>query len=478
MNPGGRAIIFYQRIVYAKSPQPGTFACEYGRKFAFFSDMDFPFTTPPKQMQLPSGQQQMTKNALQFFRGAPLDVFETLAGTRRQAEACQLAEWHLTGHPEDHRMLAAYARIGANGGEAARVEHFLQNGLARRPVPVEWHRTYQNLLLGSSSQRLIDEYDRMLALEPSDSALLYLRGRLCSGYAEGQDYFNRSLQADKDNPYPAYALAYDAASTADWALAKQLLGHAIERQPGNLEFLQLWSVACLGLNEPGLVEEAWRTKLQEDPVSYQSEFNLCRALLMDGKKSDARAAVSDYRRAAAARFGSGAQPLADAVDYELLYMLGDFAGLEKMARRDQSPMGRWHLFFALIEQNRLAEAAQIHSLTDDSVNEPFELLAMSLAWRVAGNPGEAAKWQDRASEVCRSSGDRQHIADLLSGRTEPTAQIVNALALTPPAKAVLLANLAYSHPDHQSELAAAARRLNVERGFPYHLIQRATEDRR
>jgi Tfp pilus assembly protein PilF len=478
LNPGGAAIILCQRIVYAKNPQPGSFTCEYGRKFAYFPDVNFPFTTPPKQMNVPSGQQQKVQSALQFFRGAPVDVFAALAGTRRQNEACQLAEWRLAAHPDDRPMLAAYMQYAATGGDAARAARFLQDGLAARPARIEWHRAYQNLLLVTNRQPLIAQYDRMLAAEPTDSALLYLRGRLCASTAEGRDYFNRALQADADNPYPAFALAYDAASAADWASAKHLLDPVVEKQPGNLEFLTLWTVACLGLNEPALVEQPWRRRLQDDPADFQAELNVCQALLMDHKETDARSAVSDYRRAVAARLGQAGRPLADAMDSELLYMTGDFAALEKMSRQDPSPAGRNHLFTAMIEQNRPLEAAQLIPSNDASVKDPFQLLAMSLAWRVAGNAAEAGKWQDRASALFRSSGDREHVADLLSGRIEPTAEIVNALGLAMPPKALLLASLAFSHPDRRSELAAAARRLNVERVFPYHLVQRATEDTR
>jgi tetratricopeptide (TPR) repeat protein len=478
LNPGGAAIILCQRIVYAKNPQPGSFTCEYGRKFAYFPDVDFPFTTPPKQMNVPSGQQQKVQNALQFFQGAPLDAFAALTGARRQNEACQLAEWRLAGHPDDRPMLAAYVQSGAGAGDAARAARFLQDGLAARPVRIEWHRAYQNLLLVTNRQPLIAQYDRMLAAEPADSALLYLRGRLCGNSAEGRDYFNRSLQADADNPYPAFALAYDAASTADWASAKHFMDHVIEQQPGNVEFLALWTLACLGLDQPGLVVQPWRRKLQDDPADFQAELNLCQALLMDHKEADAHTAASDYRRAVMLHYGQTGRTLADAVDYELLYMLGDFASLEKTSCQDPSPRGRNNLFAALIEQNRPQEAAQLIPLADASVKDPFQLLAMSLAWRVAGNSAEAEKCQDRASALFRSSGDREHVADLLSGAIEPTAQVVNALALAVPPKALLLATLSFSNPVHRSELAAAARRLNVERVFPYRLVQRATEDTR
>ncbi|MGA2750935.1 MAG: tetratricopeptide repeat protein [Verrucomicrobiota bacterium] len=478
LNPGGAAIILCQRVVYAKTPQPGSFKWEFGRKLAFFPDVEFPFTPPPPKMQVSSGEQQRVVSVLQLFQGAPVEAFNALAGARRPGEAYQLAEWRLTRNPDDQRMLEAYVITGAAGGDTTRIAEFLRGGMGRRPVRIEWHRAYQNLLLGGNRHRLVGEYDSMLAAEPGDSALLYLRGRLSADYAEGQDYFNRSLRADPANPYPAFALAFDAASTADWASAKRLLDPAIAQEPGNRSFLTLWSLACLGLNETGVVEEAWRQKLHDDPADLQAEVNLCQALVVGHKEAEAQAAVAEYGRAAGVRYGTAGETLAAAAKDKLLYMLGDFGGLEKMSRGDTSPGGRNRLFIAMIEENRPEEAARIHPLTDASLKDPFELLIMSLAWRAAGNSAEATKWQDRAVALFRASGDPEDVAGLLGGGVEPTAQALNTMAMAASSKAVLLANLAYCRPEQRKELAAMARRLNVQREFPYYLIERATEEPR
>ncbi len=48
--------------------------------------------------------------------------------------------------------------------------------------------------------------------------------------------------------------------------------------------------------------------------------------------------------------------------------------------------------------------------------------------------------------------------------------------MPPAAKAALLANLAFTHPARKNELLAFARRLNVVRLYPYHLIERASKE--
>jgi hypothetical protein len=65
-------------------------------------------------------------------------------------------------------------------------------------------------------------------------------------------------------------------------------------------------------------------------------------------------------------------------------------------------------------------------------------------------------------------------AALLEGRAAPTPSALDDIIFPAPLKAALIANLAMTHPDRRDKLNAAARQLNVERSFPYHLVQRAT----
>ncbi len=466
LNLDGEAIIIRQQVIYAKNPQDGSFSYDYGRKLAYYPDVDFPFTTPPATMSLSSGTERLVKSALTFFRGTPLDAYTVLRDKRRPNEASALAEWRLANHPEDKVMLQSYVTGGQSTGNGERVQKFLHAGLARRPVAIEWHRTYQNLKLDRDRSGLVQEYDQMLTSEPGDSSLLYLRGRLCINPTEGRDYFLRSLRANPENPFPAFALAYDAMTAPDWATAKKLLDRPVEQHEDNVEFLTGWTMACLGLNQPALVESAWRRRLKAEPANLTAALNICQALLISQDESAARAVASEFSKTVSP-YGKDGRLLADMLDFELLYMTGDFAAIEKAARNDPSPAGRNHLLVALIEEGHPAAAAEIHPLADPSVIDPYQPLEMSIAWALAGDSDEAAKWQKRAAEMFRKSGDRnQAAADLLEGRAEPTPANIGALLIAAPLKATLRADLALTHPERREELAAAARRLNVLRPFP------------
>ena len=105
-------------------------------------------------------------------------------------------------------------------------------------------------------------------------------------------------------------------------------------------------------------------------------------------------------------------------------------------------------------------------------------LVVALAWNLGGNAAEASQWQERAITAMEAgNADYWRAAQLLRSASEPTQAELDAVYFPANAKSILLAYLSMRHPARRADLASAARQLNVERGFPYHLLQRATEPR-
>lgn len=94
--------------------------------------------------------------------------------------------------------------------------------------------------------------------------------------------------------------------------------------------------------------------------------------------------------------------------------------MEKSAAGDRSPGGSNYLFYALAEQNRLAEAIKIHPLDASDDSDPFHFLALAVAWRLAGNLTEAERWQARALKLLdEGETDWTRAAALLRRATDP-----------------------------------------------------------
>jgi tetratricopeptide (TPR) repeat protein len=474
LNPGGAAILIVERAVYSKNSQPSSVSYVYGQAFLCLPDITHPFTPLPQTVSVESGTDQKVLTGLELFRSPPLHAFYALDHERRHDEASNLAEWHLRRNPEDKEMLLAYANSSDLANELPRIEAFLRNGLTNRPVRIEWHRTYQDLQPGRrGSAQLLGVYDDLLKADPNNSALLYLRGRICGDHALAADLFALAHKADELNPYPIYAMGFDKAAVGNWEAAKLLLDRAVELRPDDPQFRVEWAVACVALGQFDQPEKEYQAKLQLKPTDWQSALHLCDVLVAAGKRKEAEQTIADLVRATRARFPASAEQVQRVVQNHYLYAVGDFAGLEKANRLDKSLTGKVHLFCALLEQNRLEEATTIYSA--EKVKEPLFLLALSLTSHLAGKPGEAQQWQAPLLQAFHSSGaDGLRAADLLEGKVEPTQSALDAIVLSPTLKAALLADLAATHPDRRKELNAAARQLNVDRSFPYHLIQRAT----
>ena len=120
------------------------------------------------------------------------------------------------------------------------------------------------------------------------------------------------------------------------------------------------------------------------------------------------------------------------------------------------------------------EATKLFPLQSEAVNNPFHFLNTAIAWRLAGNPTEAARWQERAvALLAQGDADMARAAGLFKKSTPPTQAEIDDVAIPVQAKASILAALSQLHPARRAEFATQARRLNVVWSFPHHLLARA-----
>jgi tetratricopeptide (TPR) repeat protein len=475
LNPGGAAILYLERATYSANPRPPTFSYHFGKSFEQFAEVTHPFTDLPQELSVSSDSDERTLTRLDWFKGAPMDAFYALKELKHRDDALRLAEWDLARNPDDKKMLLAYGQDLDTPAAESRGEAFLRSGLSNRPVRVEWHRTYQELRRDRDGIGAVDkEYGQMLAADPTNSALLYLRGRVRGDPAESMELFERSRRADPGNPYPIYAMAYDLSCDGKWGEARPLLDQAMELRPGDEQFREHWKLICLGLGDFPALEDACRKKLKQDPTDFRSVMNLCEALAIEGKRAEGDQVIKEMASALRSRSPDSADEVATIARERYLYALGDFAGLESEARADRRPdTSKTMLFWSLIEQNRLDEAARVCPAGD--VKDPTTLLGASLAWRMAGKGSEVDQWQaPLLKEFAAGGGDAARAAAILDGTTPTTEAALDKIKLAPPMKAALLANLAILHPDMRESLNAEARRLNVQPAFPYHLVRKAT----
>ncbi len=473
LNVGGSALYVLQESVYSRNPRRGDVRFQFGQSFMHFAKVTHPFRALPESLRMKEHEERVLTQ-LQWMdasKGA-VPLFYHHLDKHNTNEALRLAEWRLGIEPDDGRMLHAYAGQ-AVGKLRERAQKFLRSGLTNRPVSIEWHRMFQTLVPGArNSDELTAFYDQMITVEPTNSALLYLRGRLAETSREAQDWYDRALAADTRNAYPRYALAFHHLCSGDRAAARPLLEKAVALRPEAEDFQASFFSTRLALGEFDALEKEIRQRLIKEPESYLLNMQLIMVLAAQDKRAAADALLTAYERLLPVRAREISVPV---VRNFLLYQFGDFTALEKSAARDLSPAGRSSLFFALIEQGRLAEATRLHPLNELLVEDPYHFLTVSVAFKLAGDNSSADAWRERGRQLL-VNGDRgdARAAALLRMTASELPAALDDLVIGPKPQSILLTVLAQMHPEKAAALNAAARQLNFDRSYPFHLVRRVT----
>ena len=205
------------------------------------------------------------------------------------------AEAWLRAHPGDDDVLQLYAASAWQRKQAQRLDAFLRAGLTNRPVRIEWNRLYQTLHDHPAERAdLLRQYEQLLETDPTNSAWLYLRGRLETDRANCRSYFQRAAESDPKNPFPAFALGFDRMAAANWAEARPLLAQAAELKPRDERFGALLFTTRLALGEAPALERELQQKLAREPFNYTAEFELLDAMAAQDKAAEALQSAEQF----------------------------------------------------------------------------------------------------------------------------------------------------------------------------------------
>ena len=476
INVGGAALLDLEEAVYSQNPQPPTDSIYFGQNFQEFPNVTHPFQALPQSVEVDSGSTK-TLVQLSLFKGDATDVFAYYHKTKGANEALDFAERWLRVRPDDAMMLVTYQSVGVREKQAKRVVAFLRAGLTNRPLQIAWHRAYQNLHSGPGDRAIIvSQYDDMLRADPTNSALLYLRGRIETNRAMARDFLTRSAASDSNNPYAPFALGYERMTSGDWQGAQPFLTRAVKLSPHDDSFANLLFIDRLAVGDAPAVEKELRTALLREPMNVLKQFQLIDTLAAEGKTNQARTAADNFVALYKSRYGDeGGQDLFTATKYHTWYALGDLNALKSAAATNNSPAG--HSVFArvLIEQGQPDEAVKVLPAQMDSDDKEIFYFSLAIAYHMDGNNAAAAQWRSKGVELLKHGNeDECAAAALFSGTTPPTRSQVEDVTISPQLKAVLLTELSQEYSQNRAELAAYARTMNVGRSFPYYLVQRVT----
>jgi len=473
LNPGGAATLLLEHVSYGRNPPPATYSFHVGRSFEFFPQVPYPFKDLPDSLQMHANETRVL-NHLDVYHGQGQGVFQEFVRDGKINDALTFAENHLRTHPGDHGLVQGYTDLAVRENQMERFANFLKSNLTNRPVAIDLHRAYQHLHENHRElPQLIAEYDALLKAEPTNSALLYLRGRIDPDRSASRRLFQEAAAADPKNPFPAYALGYDRMVTGDWPEARNELAQAVKLAPNDDTFRHTLFVARLALGEASALESEARTELRSEPFKFSAELHLIFALGKQERKKDILAESSDFQRRLLNKAGIRGRTAGEIIQRFALYAAGEFAEREKASASDKTAAGKRALSEALIEQGRVKEVFMQPPSDTPADERPFWLLTLSAAYHNSGDLKTASDLRARAAKLMsEGQEDMAHAATFLTRPLLPSARDIEDIVLPPGAKAIFMTALAQANPERAKDLLAAANRFNVEPQFPYYLIQR------
>ncbi|MFN7138756.1 MAG: tetratricopeptide repeat protein [Limisphaerales bacterium] len=464
LNVGGSALLFSESI--SPDGELSDFKVHYGQPFVSWLNVDLPFTDSPEE---PGGKQSLIR--VDLFKEPLTQAFFTILNTGVPEEALDLAEWHLRKHREDSQMLSAYLAVCKELNQNDRLKKFIVEGTQIRPVEIDWHRAYQDLMMTPKDHgTLIAEYDELLKKDPNNSSLLYLRGRICISQRQALDFYNRALITSFNNAFAHFAIAGAEAGRGEWNNANASIRVARSLRPDILQFQDKLFETRMALADYEVLEQELLQAVQQVPLDSTLNVFLCDVLAAARKNDLAKQICDAFENRWSQTYN---QPPPVSLRSRVLYSIGDFETMVKLYANNQNDEARMAYFEALVELGRLEEATRVIPIDDASAADPFHYLAYAIGWKMYGNEKNYQLCSKRAFEMLKNMRpDYAILADLLNDNEPPTVSEVTDIPILPKMKAIALAYLAQKFPAEKAEYMAMARKLNIDRSYPYHMITR------
>lgn len=469
LNPGGEAVLYSRTVVYAANPPPSEQVLFVGQPFVALPHVDYPFEDPPASIQVKGRNNQVTKIVVQRLYNQDNDAFLRGTNTNRAA-ALNFAENRLRHHA-DTDLLNSYVSETIQR-DRKRAREFLKTGLARKPVSVPWHRYYQTFGdRDGQEQAIIAEYDAMLAKDPANPALIYLRGRVDPDVQRRLEFFRRSATADPKFPWPFMALGMNALNVGRWEDALRDLQKAHELKLDDPQLARAIHTARIALGQAEAMVTEYRAALTSNPSDLRVAVELFDVLAASGHPEG----IEPERLNWEARLpGDARGPISAMVKPFALYQAGRPDEAAQATQAIPPPTSFFLRADCLAAAGHAVDAVAIPAL--GKPESPWPLVSIALGLALEGKPDDAASWREKACVELDGAGtDERKIAAFIRAAAPPFLGDIDHVFLKTGEKALLLALLAERFPEKRAEYHEAAARYNVIRLPPYLLVRHALE---
>ena len=469
-DPTRSAVISWEESIYAARPrdQGSDFKLHAGEPFAQFDNIDYKFAEFPNQLQVEGGSKTVTKHRVGLVKMTPIELLvnapDALPGDAKLA----FIESHLAADENLDLLLQYYWQVAVEQNQVARCRDYLKKSLSARPVNRDWHRAYQTAAETSGeSASLAPDYDAMLAKDPGNADLLYLRGRVEPFGSGSLQFFDAALEKDPHHNFTWAAKAFLLGSTGEFEQALVAIEKAIEADKDRSELKDSRNqiLQALGRSDQVAEESRMKTKSDNDGPGWAHYSDLITVLAFQGKLAEAETALTEYSAAIDREWPEDPLQLKLKCRATNLLMAKKYGELQAAIAELKNPLLRsaWNFTMHLCEGKPNDAATDLASAPPAS--RGFDELSLSIAWRNAHNPAAAQECLKRAISAISSGTAEQKIA--AQWLQKPPADLdellpkLTDLTLAPDDKVIVLLALAEPGRRGREKLIAFAEKLSV-----------------
>ena len=476
INPDRSALIVWDEVTYgdeSRTAATGGHRLHVGEPYYSFPNTDYPFRDSPKTVKPRSGRPMERRYRVTQVEGASAleRVSRVMEELDREAAASYLKNT-LTLNPAAQDLVRLLYVLLEEDEALALIEPML----TRRPVLVQWHRYYQQLIEQVQPQRrLAAEYKELLSAEPRNTSLAYLVGRVVDDPEEAQEYFQRAITGKKPEPYGHYAIGYAHAIRSEFPEALAAVRRAMKLASNDVGFAGLEQELMVATGKWKQLAKRRRQELKQAPYNWTTVAQLVATLSADGEVDAVRSTIRDYlgklkELGEASVSSDQISEIRSILLATQAQWTGDSAEFIKAARNLDEP--EWKLRAALAQAD-VQRAATLVAENVDLQEGGFTHLGLYALASSVGKPALAERQLATALERFREGPkDHRWVAEWLAdGGQAPTLQETFKAGIQSNQRRLVLVALGTRYPDAQDQFFGDARKHNFDHDIWYFPVR-------
>lgn len=472
INPDRVAVLLWERTQYSAEPAQNIEKLPYkyytGEFFYSFAGIDYKFSEFPNRIDISSKTSRVEKERITQVKdllssNSLIDILTEDLGVEKARE---FLKTNLYYDPQNGMSIYYLSVLS----EPKDMIDFLRPNLARRPVLIEYHRMYQDLMdVVNREYNLEQEYRGYLEKDKSNPELIYLLGRVTPDIVESEKLFLQSVTNETPCPYGYNALAYNRLCSGKFEEAARFINKALQIMPDNQSFdVARWEISA-ALGEFGELLKKIRKEKKDNPYDGEVVAGEIYYLIRNGQKDLVKAVVDGYlSKIKEVSTAELIEEWKNYFDFVYYYVFGDEKlSLEKIKGLSDPKFKFMGEFLA----GNLAEAE--NALKEEKfVSADYHLL-LFIAGKIKGDKEFSDKHLRQAIEILEQSSPPERVAaDYLKGIRYPDIAEVVQLPISPGQKRIILATIGIQFPEHKEKMFSLGKKLNYHTLFPYLFLKR------